>query len=403
MQNVDNALQPFFAEWTTSLMGSDIVKLKSISADSRIRQLISTIIIEDECRLVDPFAAPELPSLESTYRIWPRNSAGVVKSSEMGVADLSTILREGLLRPREIKVRDYQIESGSFLIGPEMGRIGSLIGEVSQSTAEPVPLAAFARDVIEGANLYIKSISFGTVDHDYGQNSVLNSSEFLEKHPNIRSVGGPNITEAVIELSPADQDGGSRFSMLEYADLRLGHEGESYWLRKVFYEAKKLKTAKLSTRSTQDQQLEAERVVPTLTSLSLHGGRLSAGDIRTMLASSKESLSNIDLRGVVLNEGSTWREVLSFVAKEYQALKSFSLSILREGYGGGPAVDWRELVHDNVSERFRANLNLIEKGPPDNKRVTRLSYSGFDAGKMLEIIAAHGYVPESYEAGRRSV
>jgi hypothetical protein len=35
-------------------------------------------------------------------------------------------------------------------------------------------------------------------------------------------------------------------------------------------------------------------------------------------------------------------------------------------------------------------------GPADNKRVTRLSYTGVDTGKVLDIISAHGYKPESY-------
>jgi hypothetical protein len=119
-----------------------------------------------------------------------------------------------------------------------------------------------------------------------------------------------------------------------------------------------------------------------------------------MTASSKESLSHVSFQQVVLNYGSTWREVLMYIAKECHTLTSFALAILRETDDGGLAVDFREVRDEDIPERCRSGLKLTPKGPDGNKRVTKLAYSGIDAGKVLEIIAAMGYVPESYDLGR---
>jgi len=102
-----------------------------------------------------------------------------------------------------------------------------------------------------------------------------------------------------------------------------------------------------------------------------------------------------------LNNGSIWREVLTSIAKEYSVLASFDLRILRETNDGDPAVDFRDVRDEDIPEECRAGLELIRKGPAGNKRVTRLSYNGIDAGKVLGIIARLGYVPESLESGKR--
>lgn len=184
------------------------------------------------------------------------------------------------------------------------------------------------------------------------------------------------------------------------AYLQLGQEAQSYWLQQIFYKASELKTLKLSITNSQDQQLQAGMVVPKLTEFSLSGSRISAGDLLAMIGSSRESLAHITLQQVVVNLGSTWREVLTFIAREYCALVSFTIAIIRETNGGGPAVDFREVRDEDIPEQCRAGLRLTPKGPDGNKRVTRLAYSGPDAGKVLEVIAVTGYVPESYESGR---
>ena len=91
---------------------------------------------------------------------------------------------------------------------------------------------------------------------------------------------------------------------------------------------------------------------------------------------------------------------MTFIANEYRALTSFTIAIIRETDGGGPAVDFREVKDENIPEQCRAGLKITPKGAAGNKRVTRLAYDGADAGKVLETVAAIGYVPESYESGR---
>jgi hypothetical protein len=157
----------------------------------------------------------------------------------------------------------------------------------------------------------------------------------------------------------------------------------------------------LSLRTSQNQRLEAGVVVPRLTEFFLGNSRISADDLLAMMASSKKSLTHVGFQQVVLNHGSTWREVLTYIAKEYRTLTSFALSVLRETDDGGLAVDYREIRDEDIPERCRSGLKLTPKGPDGNKRVTRLAYTGTDAGKVLETIAAIGYVPESYESGRR--
>jgi hypothetical protein len=381
-------------------MDSDLEKLESASRDPRICSLIETLIIQDECDTLDPFAVPDLPSSDLTYRIWPRDNAGKVISSEIGATELSRMLRERLLRPSTIVIRNYRIDPINMLLCEEFARFRTLIRDIPRSATEPEPLTVLARDIIEGANLDVQSLAFRYADSGYGENSVLSSASFRERFPDGISVASPVIREAVIEVDTTYQGGETRFSTLRSAVLQLGQEAQLYWLQQIFYKASELKTLKLSLRTSQNQRLEAGMVVPRLTEFFLSNSRISADDLVAMIASSKESLTHVSFQQVVLNQGSTWREVLMYIAKEYRTLTSFALSILRETDDGGFAVDFREVRDEHIPEQCRAGLTLTLKGPDGNKRVTKLAYSGIDAGKVLEIIAAMGYVPESYDLGR---
>jgi hypothetical protein len=396
MQNVNDALRPFFSTWQTSLMGSDLEKLKSLSTNRRLCSLIETLVIRDECNAVDPFTVPELPSMESTYNIWPRDHRGIVIANKIGIADLSQMLRERMLCPKTIEVVDYQIEPSTFLLEPEMARIRRLIGDSTPAAAEPVPLAALVRDIIDGANLDVESVSSEHVDSGWGENSALNSALFKERYPHGMSIGGPVVRRAEVKVSTAYQGEEKRFSMLHDADLQLGCEATSYWVEQIFYKATGLKELKLLIKDPKDLNLDAKMVVPAMTSFSLSGTSVSVNDLRAMLASSKKSLKHMNLSGNVLKQGSTWREILSFIAQEYQALESFRLGVLREVGSGGPAVDFRKAKTDPALDQYAGGLQLREVGRAGNKRVTRLAYNGVDAGKVLEIVSAHGYKPESY-------
>ena len=401
MQNIDDVLRPFFATWTTSLLGSDLERLELMSDDSRIRALIETLVIQDECNALDPFAVPELPTPGSTYRIWPRDNAGIVIANEVGITELRRILSAKLLCPRTIIIRDYQIEPINMLLCEELADFRHLVREVPPTAAEPVPLAVLVRDVVDGARVDVESIVFRYVDPGYGFDSVLNSTLFRERYPDSSSVAGPKVKESVIKVNPAYEGGSTRFSMLRSANIQLGNEAEMYWLQHIFYISPELKTLELSLRNSADQHLEAGEVVPKLTNFSLHCTKISASDLLAMIAASKGSLTHITFQQVVLNNGSIWREVLTSIAKEYSVLASFDLRILRETNDGDPAVDFRDVRDEDIPEECRAGLELIRKGPAGNKRVTRLSYNGIDAGKVLGIIARLGYVPESLESGKR--
>jgi hypothetical protein len=377
-------------------MGSDLEKLKSLSTNRRLCSLIETLVIRDECNAVDPFTVPELPSMESTYNIWPRDHRGIVIANKIGIADLSQMLRERMLCPKTIEVVDYQIEPSTFLLEPEMARIRRLIGDSTPAAAEPVPLAALVRDIIDGANLDVESVSSEHVDSGWGENSALNSALFKERYPHGMSIGGPVVRRAEVKVSTAYQGEEKRFSMLHDADLQLGCEATSYWVEQIFYKATGLKELKLLIKDPKDLNLDAKMVVPAMTSFSLSGTSVSVNDLRAMLASSKKSLKHMNLSGNVLKQGSTWREILSFIAQEYQALESFRLGVLREVGSGGPAVDFRKAKTDPALDQYAGGLQLREVGRAGNKRVTRLAYTGVDAGKVLEIVSAHGYKPESY-------
>jgi hypothetical protein len=403
IQTIDDALRPFFATWTTSLMDPGLEKLRSISAEPQIRAYVETLVVQDESNTLDPFAVPELPEPGSTYRIWPRDDAGVVVASEIGITELKQILRTKLLCPRTIIIRDYRIDHTNMLLCEEYADFRNLVRKIPQYAAEPQPLAVLVRDVVDGANLNIESIVFQNVDTGHGIHSVLNSTRYREKYPGCGSVGSPQAREAIILVDPAYQGESTQVSMLRSANIKLGRGVKSYWLEQIFYGATQLKTLKLTLRTSEDQQLDAEKVVPSLEDFSLCHTWISGDDLLAMIVSSKGSLAHVTLLQVVLNHGSTWREVLTTIAKECRALESFKLCILRETDDGAPAVDFREVNDDNMPEQYRAGLNLDARGPVGNKRSTRLSYSGVDAEKVLAIIAAIGYVPESFESGKRPV
>lgn len=158
-----------------------------------------------------------------------------------------------------------------------------------------------------------------------------------------------------------------------------------YWLQRIFDKASEFKTLESALRNSEEQQLKARMVVPKLAKLSLRNSRISAGDVLAMIGSSRESHTHITFQQVVLNHGS---------------LTSFTIAVVRETNGGGPAVDFREVRDEDIPEDCRAGVKLTPKGPSGNQRMTRLAYSGADAGKVLEVIATAGYVPESYESGR---
>lgn len=387
MQTIGNALKPFFAIWKTSLMGSDLENLRSISKDKYLRNALETLIIEDDCEKLDPWAKSELPSLDLSYDIWPRNDADNVITSEIGIADLIMMIQEKLLCPKTIKIHDYRMCRNNFDLYPEMGSVRDLVGNTAPDMIHYSTVGRLARDIVKGTNLTVTFLAIRYVNRLVCDHGVLGLPRFKESGG---SLGSPSVSEAVIELSSEHQGQEIGFSMLRSAELSLAGETATYWMERIFHEATTLKTLTLSLNKTSSPLLTSAWAIPKLTEIYILHARVSGQDIKAMLASSKESLTHIRLRQVTLSDEMTWREVLSFIAKEYQALTCFDLSTLRKKTGTSPPIDFRDVKTSDVPEECRLGLELIEKGPPHNKRVTRLSYNGPNAGKVLEIIASHG-------------
>lgn len=369
-------------------MRSDLEKLRSISVDNHLRVLLETIIIEDDCKELDPWASSELHLVSSSYDIWPRNNAGKGITSDVGVVDLTTMLREKLLSPKTIKIRDYKIAHVNFQFSPEMVCLGDLMKETARDTTDALSVAGLARDVIHGANLAVTSLAIHSASLPLAENSVIHSTSINDRSET-SVLEDPRIKEAIIKLSPEYQGQEVKFSILRSAELLLECEATSYWLEQIFYKATMLRTLSLSIKSPWSPTLTERKVVPKLTEFVLSHTTIPAKTIVAMLASSKVSLTKICLRQITLNEGFTWREFLSFIGNEYLELNSFNLAILREKTEGNLAIDFREIKGDNFPEECRPGLKLVEKGPSHNRRITTISYSGANAGYILNIISRH--------------
>jgi hypothetical protein len=48
-------------------MGSDLAQLKSLSMDHRLRRLVNTLIIEDDCAKLDPWTIGAIPKVDSSH------------------------------------------------------------------------------------------------------------------------------------------------------------------------------------------------------------------------------------------------------------------------------------------------------------------------------------------------
>lgn len=279
-------------------MGSDLDILRSISKDDCLCDLVETLIIQDDSETIDPYAAPNLPSADFLYHIWPRSDAGVVFADDIGVANLRQMLNERSLRPKVIKIRDYRICPSNFQLCAEMAQVKHFFSETKLTGAEPVPIAALAKDIIQGSGIGVESLTIRHVSSDHSQQAVICSAEFQEAHPSF-SVGSATITEAVIEISSTTvKSGDSPFSELRSAELLLGRKARIYWLEAIFYNTPRLETLHLSIRSLQDQSVNTASVVPRLTSFVLTSTTISAETVQAMLASSKGSLKNLSFRQV---------------------------------------------------------------------------------------------------------
>lgn len=176
-QTLEDAVRPFFAVWKTNLMGSDLAMLKSLSKDNHLCHCVETINIQDDCDKLDPWIASEFLYEDASYSIWPREE-GVVITSDIGVAELTTMLRERLLQPKASRICDCWIQPGNLNWCPGLARFQCLSKDtpplrgVELANQFGVGVAAFVRDVIAGSGLALTSITMEYV----GSNVRLNDS-----------------------------------------------------------------------------------------------------------------------------------------------------------------------------------------------------------------------------------
>lgn len=380
-------------------MGSDLAMLQSLSNDKHLRHLVETIIIKDDCEKLDPWVASEFPSEDIPYDIWPREE-GVVITSDIGVAELTTMLRERLLHPKTIRIRDYRIQPGNLNWCPEVARFQTLIKDtpplrgVELANQSGVGVASFARDVIAGSGLALTSVVMRYVGSDVPLND--DSVWRTAKHDHVQgtSIGNPSVWDAILEISPDRGHQTNVTSALLSAELRLGREATEYWLEQVFYNAPILRSLFLSIARPWGESLVGlvpDRVVPKLTEFTMAATTIPASKILAMLASSKESLTSISFRMVTLAEGMYWQELLMVFAEEFHALDAFDIRLARDRLEGSPCLDFRKLKQDPdcVPEECRPDLQCVEKGPENNKRVVRISYKGSHGASMLRAMSVH--------------
>lgn len=406
-------------------MHSSLETLKSISNDDHTRTLIEVLIIEDDTSQLDPYTSSELPSLHKSYNIWPRNAADLIITTggDIAISDLIAMLREKKFpQLYSLKVRDYAISPINFRLCDEMLHAKNLL--MPRDTRGPAGVASFARDILEfvaaaDTDLLLTTLKIQHASLPLLEDSVLNSSRFRDS-TETSVLGEPVIYEAVMEFSSSSSSSSSspssysyngnqplagrspqaqqqqkstqQFSMLRLAKLILRGGDDpttTYWLERVL-SSSSLRTLQLSFTSAFSLAARGEGVnaPPHLAEFILRDTTTSARDILAMLSSSKTSLVELTFRQVtLLDDGSTWASVLSFLAKDFQALSSFRLCVLREKARGSLAIDYLDRVGTEQLDEFREGLSVIEKGTGVNKRVTSVEYRGVEAGFVLGIFS----------------
>jgi hypothetical protein len=323
---IAETLQPFFATWSTRLVGSDLDQLKSLATDDHLRTLVKTLIIEDDCQRVDPWEKYEILSLGCARHFWPRKEAGSMTESPTGIPELARILQKKLLRPTKISIRDHQTYRFNFQMCPEMSRVQDLIKQaVSPTATKGVSVPAIARNLVEHTGLDVIYLRFGDERREVpSNNSCYVGTTTPNPFTNNACPCEPHVREATLELSLQYEGPETRFSNLHSADIDLDRDEPtpSYWLERLFYEAPNLKTLSLCIYMQPLGHWRTKtRVVPKLTEFYLHATTISAEDFLAMLASSEETLTSIRLKLVTLL--GEWRSVLSLLANRYPKLDSF--------------------------------------------------------------------------------
>ncbi|PIA97056.1 hypothetical protein CB0940_06541 [Cercospora beticola] len=371
-------------------MGSDLQRLNHLAADPELAAYVKVISIADDSELVDPYASSELP-MNTAYHIWPRYESGNIDLSQLDVTAVQSVLRQKLIQPHTILTRDYRIEAANFKFCSEMDIVQSLLKPTGDESSHGITALNFAREVIEGGDLAMKSIKYSHIGAPFSQSSPLHLPRFAQSGHSF-ALGSSRVSELRIDFAPDKQGHGTGFTMLRSADLRLDRGNCTYWLEQIFYHAASLRDLNISIeRFPGYEAISADRVIPNLESFRLSHTKLPADLICTFLAASANSLTQLHLVQVTLVADSTWLELLSILARRLPALEQFTLGMLgEEGSVGNMAVDYRELLSKvHFEEQYHPGLKLVVKGPAEKKRVARLSYKGPNAAAVLRFVAKH--------------
>lgn len=347
--------------------------MELISQHTWLRSFVKKIRIEDDCEANDPWNTSEPLRSED---IWPRDDSGNVRSSQIAVASLRWMLEQRLLQPETLKVRDYLINQGNFMLCPETTRTRDYRIGYGKPESQFEVVSALARDLTDGLDIAIISVDMKTGALKPSDDSIFKSGKVKTERI---LVGPPRITEVSIYLCPEYQGQGVGLSMLRSALLHT----DPYWTDLILRSAPELEDLEIWSSRPVDRFLITENRIAKLKRLSMHHLLLDQRTILALLANSKDTLTTLHLGMIVLIGHDSWKDLLSIVGREYPKLTEFRFVVLRQGGPLGHAVDLIGLNKDQVPEQCRPGLDMPFKGPPENKRLTRITYQEPDAESVL--------------------
>ena len=339
-QSFEIFAQRYFSTLKTSLMGLDIRRLEELSCSPRLRQYVKSIFFRDDCERNQQWT----PYARDAGHIWPRDDQKLIQTSTVGVTTLRKILAECRLCPDSIKMRDC-------------GR--------DYDNVDVEPLAELAR-LLYDTNLAITSLIIERIS--------------------------PSMAEARIELSKQHQGQGVAFRMLRCAKLTLTSKSKSYWTNEV------LRSPSLADLTLEfdyphiDDKLQSIFLTTTLSQLKrfcLCSATISGQLILTILANSKDTLTDLSFRQTTLRQGLKWRELFNKIGGDFPHLNSFRITIVRELIAGD-AVPIKFDIKDKeeLAEEYRAGLEFVLRNPNIAPRVVSWYYKGLNTGAFLEVMAA---------------
>jgi hypothetical protein len=268
-----------------------------------------------------------------------------------------------------------------------------------------------ARKIIEHSNLAVTCVKMRSVDIDAFP--PVSWNPLVSKLGGTVSLACPRAEQATIELSENYMGQKTAFAMLRSANILVEFDAAAYWLEQIFYRSPNLQTLSLTVQQQPPGPwLVPDRVVPALREVTLSQTQTAilVQDLLAMLASSKESLTHLDLRSIKLT-GSSWRKVLLLLANEYRNLKSFKFDRLMEeeveeevvvsgqGESSFCVLDFGD-AKDHVPEAYCHGLNLIAKTRCPHKPVATVIYDGPNARLILHVLASKGK-PGDFKPPRR--